>query len=54
MTINQAEYYIGTPISRRQTPQLLLKAQKEHIRYCRAHGFGEEYQLSYLTLHEAW
>ncbi len=54
VTINQAEYYIGTPIeSETNSPAAFLKAQKEHIRYCRTHGFGEEYQLSYLTLHES-
>ncbi|WP_026394206.1 MerR family transcriptional regulator [Acetobacterium malicum] len=48
------EYFIGTPIAfDALSPAAFLKAQKEHIQYCRTHDFGEEYQLSFLMHHES-
>lgn len=49
----EKEYYIATPVK----SNIILsgawaEAMKEHIYYCREHDFGEEYQLSYLMMHE--
>ncbi|WKY43378.1 MerR family transcriptional regulator [Eubacteriaceae bacterium ES2] len=49
------EYFIGTPIaSNLNDPAAFVIAQQQHFRYCRDHGFGEEYQLSFLLLHESF
>jgi len=49
------EYFIGTHIaSDLNDPAAFVMAQQQHFRYCRDHGFGEEYQLSFLLLHESF
>lgn len=51
----EAEYFIATPIdSCFYSTKAFLKAQKDHVQYCREHDLGDEFQFSFLLLYDCF